>query len=639
MRPLTFRTRLAILAGSTVLLIGVARATVDASHLRGRVARNVHVAGIDAGGRAPDALDAVFDAVEDRYRAMSIRVATGDGGFSVSGAELGLTVDRPRLRARLLAARRTGSPTARIGSYLASFVRGTSVHVPVRLSLDAVRASLRAAEGSARREPVDPQLKLSNGVFTVLPGSDGEGIDAAALATAVRMAIDRGDEPVTVAANRMLLPSKYTNEELQALVDRATQLTAQPVRIRAGATEVSIGPAALRRLVKPAIVDRHVELTFDRAATEGVLEGALASVNRPPVDAKLQIEDDGTIRTIPSRVGLRCCREDSVDRLQAALERPERSVVQIDLLVDQPRITTDEVKGWGITRAVSTFTTNHRAGEDRVKNIHRIADLLRGTIIPPGTTFSVNDTIGPRTAAKGFVSAHVIEDGVFKENYGGGISQFATTLFNAAFFAGLEIPEYKAHSLYIPRYPLGREATLSYPYPDLKVRNITPYGVMIWPTYTASSITITLFSTPYITSTVADRIDTHQGKCRLVETIRKRVFPDGREQKDTFRAVYQPKEGVDCSGNPTPGATTTTLRPPPTSKGATTTSGPSAADASATTRATASATSAPNTAAPPPSTAASGGGSGGGSGGSSGGGSGAGGNGVSPARPPVTGVG
>ena len=55
-----------------------------------------------------------------------------------------------------------------------------------------------------------------------------------------------------------------------------------------------------------------------------------------------------------------------------------------------------------------------------------------------------------------------------REAVGGGISQFATTLFNAAFFAGLDIPEYQSHSIYITRYPYGREATLSYPAPDLE---------------------------------------------------------------------------------------------------------------------------------------------------------------------------
>ena len=80
-----------------------------------------------------------------------------------------------------------------------------------------------------------------------------------------------------------------------------------------------------------------------------------------------------------------------------------------------------------------------------------------------------------------------IENGVLVDTVGGGISQFATTTFNAAFFGGLDLVEYQSHSIYISRYPYGREATLSFPKPDLVIGNNTPYGVLIWPTYTGTS--------------------------------------------------------------------------------------------------------------------------------------------------------
>src|SRR5690606_29751454 len=92
----------------------------------------------------------------------------------------------------------------------------------------------------------------------------------------------------------------------------------------------------------------------------------------------------------------------------------------------------------GIRELVGEFTTRYPAGQPRVVNIKRIAELTRGVIIEPGATFSVNDFVGRRTVDKGFVSAGVIQNGVFQDDVGGGISQFATTLFNAAFFGGLD---------------------------------------------------------------------------------------------------------------------------------------------------------------------------------------------------------
>ncbi len=243
----------------------------------------------------------------------------------------------------------------------------------------------------------------------------------------------------------------------------------------------------------------------------------------------------------------------------------------------------------GVTEVVGSFTTNHAAGEPRVTNIHRMADIVQGAIIEPGGTFSLNDHVGRRTVDKGFVEAPVIDaEYKFSKDVGGGVSQFSTTLFNAAFFAGLDIPTYGMHGIYISRYPYGREATLDYPSLDLRVRNSTPYGVLIWPSYSASSITVTLYSTHTVegeqTGQTTEEIPTTQVVeipttlppattppdpsaptteapppteppsppepklyvCTRVITERTRTYTDGRKTVDTFYALYAPQEGVVC---------------------------------------------------------------------------------------------
>ena len=117
-----------------------------------------------------------------------------------------------------------------------------------------------------------------------------------------------------------------------------------------------------------------------------------------------------------------------------------------------------------ITEQVSSFTTNHACRANRVQNIHRACDIVNGTIVEPGQTFSLNDTLGPRTPERGFVQAPAFatEEGFF-DAYGGGVSQFSTTLFNATFFGGYKDVAHTPHSIYISRYPMGREATLDYP--------------------------------------------------------------------------------------------------------------------------------------------------------------------------------
>jgi vancomycin resistance protein YoaR len=105
--------------------------------------------------------------------------------------------------------------------------------------------------------------------------------------------------------------------------------------------------------------------------------------------------------------------------------------------------------------------------------------LLDGTLVPPGGTFSLNGTIGERTAERGFKPAPVIIGTEYAEEVGGGTSQVATTVFNAAWEAGLEITERNPHSLYISRYQLGRDATVYWPTLDLRFRNDTKTWVLV----------------------------------------------------------------------------------------------------------------------------------------------------------------
>jgi vancomycin resistance protein YoaR len=235
----------------------------------------------------------------------------------------------------------------------------------------------------------------------------------------------------------------------------------------------------------------------------------------------------------------------------------------------EPKISAEQAATLGIKEIVGIFTTKHPPNQPRVKNIHRIADLMRGQVILPGQTMSVNAIIGRRTPAKGFVNAPVIQEGLFAEDFGGGVSQFATTLFNAAFLAGLEFPEYQSHSIYLSRYPYGREATLNYPHPDLKIRNTTPYGVLIWPSYTGSAIGVTLYSTKTWKVTQTGQTKSPSGVCTRVRTERTRLrLSDNVTKKDAVFATYRPEEGVNCNGTrtstttSTPAATTSTTKKP-----------------------------------------------------------------------------
>ena len=177
------------------------------------------------------------------------------------------------------------------------------------------------------------------------------------------------------------------------------------------------------------------------------------------------------------------------------LPKTSGRVATVALSTVQPKLTTDKANTLGIKEVVGTFTTHYPYAAYRLQNIHRAADLINGKTLLPGEIFSLNQTVGERTAANGFAIGFIINNGKFEKDFGGGTSQVATTTFNAAFFAGLKIIEHKAHSLYISRYPAGREATVAWPDLDLKFQNDSGHAVVIITSYTSSTVTVTIWGT------------------------------------------------------------------------------------------------------------------------------------------------
>ena len=141
--------------------------------------------------------------------------------------------------------------------------------------------------------------------------------------------------------------------------------------------------------------------------------------------------------------------------------------------------STADAKKLGIKRVTGKFTTYFPYLPYRNINIGRAAALINGTVLKPGDVFSLNKIVGERTVANGFTKGFIIKGGRFKKELGGGVSQSATTTYNAMFFAGLKDIFHKPHGLFIDRYPPGREATVAWPGVDLKFQNDTKYGVLV----------------------------------------------------------------------------------------------------------------------------------------------------------------
>lgn len=371
------------------------------------------------------------------------------------------------------------------------------------------RAGLLAACDSlasdlALEPPFEGDIDVAGDTAVPVPPEPGEAVDCAALALRIERDL-AGGGPLSIEVPIVAREPRTSAASLEALAHDAGLLLAGPVTLTVtfegrAAGEVTLAPDDVRAALQvrfPAVAPASGEaprpeavLRPDVLADE--LDPLLAALGEPARDARFVVEAGGRVRVVPGRAGLRL---DGAALFAAAGEAAKKADKKGTVTATKggPDRTTKKAEALRIKGLVASFTTRYTKGQPRVTNIHRIATLLDGAIVEPGDRFSVNHHTGKRTAKRGFVMAPSIGEGEMIETVGGGVSQVATTLYNAVFDAGYAVVSRKPHTRYFDRYPLGVEATLAWPRPDFVFRNDSKTGVLIKASFTDDSVTVKLY--------------------------------------------------------------------------------------------------------------------------------------------------
>jgi vancomycin resistance protein YoaR len=254
-------------------------------------------------------------------------------------------------------------------------------------------------------------------------------------------------------------------------------------------------------LTLKAGADGSIQATADPAKVAAAFVPLIPQLpTATPTDAKISLVN-GKPHITPSISAVTPDPSGIAADIPAAIVSPTRTITVPGKATD-PAFTTADAEKLGIKQLVGTEDPNdgmtpHPCCRPRVTNLHIITGIVNNAIILPGQVFSLNKFVGQRTAARGFVNAPEIDEGTEKTAIGGGVSQFATTMFNAVYFSGMKIIEHQPHTFWIARYPAGREATVSWPEPDLVWQNDTPYGILVQSWDDGVSTHVRFWSTPY----------------------------------------------------------------------------------------------------------------------------------------------
>jgi vancomycin resistance protein YoaR len=445
-----------------------------------------------AAGPDREAITAQARALAAEDRAVAVRLA--DERVRIRAAALGARVDVPATVDRTLDV----GPLRRLGAPL---LGEPALRPVVRIDERALRRTVAALARAVDRPPGFGAIKVDPDtleVDTTAP-RDGRTADRAALAALLRSRLRAPgsraavDVPIRTRRAPSAADVRRVARDARDFLDVGgldlgrTRLTAAELApvlsLERDGTDVELGvdARALERVVG------KVAARIDVAARE-------PQIQAPAAGATLTAQGDVTWRPRKAGVSVTDGRAGrAVDR--KALARSIRAAIAEDRHRATLRVRTIPAPRAGeVDALLGTFTTPFEPGQPRVTNIRRMVAAIDGTVVAAGATFSLNETAGQRTEDKGYVEAPFIAEGNRLEpSVGGGVSQVSTTTYNAAFFAGLPITAHTPHSIYIDRYPPGRETTLNFPDIDLRWVNDTGAPIVVRATAAGGSVTVSLY--------------------------------------------------------------------------------------------------------------------------------------------------
>jgi vancomycin resistance protein YoaR len=502
-----------VLAGLLALVLVAGLLAVQELAAAGHVRRGVRVGGVDLSGLSRAAATERLTVAARDLQAAPLTLQAGAASQRLRRSRAGVELDVEATVAAALAVGRGGPLDL---DRFRGWFRAIDVPWKARVVAERLDRQLAALDGKVGSEVREPTLRIGGQELT-LGAKGGTGATGAGAAGAVAVEVVPGRPGQTVdraGAGAALLaaaaapagtavqlpigerPPSIGPEAAQAAADRAAALLGAPVEVTAGDGSASLRPADLVPLVRAQAAAGDLRLSLDPTGLDRLLRQKAPFAYTEPTDARFQ-PTGSTVRILPAVAGLQVIpRKAAAAVLEAGGAGAGDRSAALPTATSQPELTTKEAKALGVKEVMSTFTTTFNADDaPRVHNIGLIAAAVHGSLVRPGQVFSMNAATGQRTAAKGYRTAHVIQDGEIVDGLGGGVCQAGTTMFNAAFFAGLPVVERRNHSLHISHYPMGRDATLDWPGTDLKFRNDSPYGIYITSRATPSALTFTFWST------------------------------------------------------------------------------------------------------------------------------------------------
>ncbi|HAT1437185.1 TPA: hypothetical protein I8W29_000544 [Corynebacterium striatum] len=463
-----------------LLIAGIAY-TWDVIANQGKVPRATSVGGVDISSMERTAAVEKLERELGDVETKPVNVTSGEKSSQLVPAESGLTLNYQKAV--------DGIPDASYNpvTRLFSFVKATQ-EIPVAVDIDdtALDGALERVKNELSFAPKDGMLELNNGQLKVTKPVLGQTVEPDDSKNSIT---ENWLDPAGVEVEPVEVEPAINDDAIEAMrTGDVAKALDNPLTIN-GENNVAgtLRKDEIAQFVSIEAKDAKLELKVDTPKAQQLFEERMDGAQVPGQNAKISFSGD-KMNVTPSVDGSIIDWEKTLKDFDKRVKGDERTW-DADYKPDPAEYTTEMAEKATFNDTVSEFSTGGFSGASG-ENIRRVAAQVDGAVVNPGETFSLNGYTGPRGTAQGYVESGIIINGHSGTAVGGGISQFATTLYNAAYFAGFEDVAHTPHSYYISRYPAGREATVYEGSIDLQFKNTTNTPVRIETSFGGGKITV-----------------------------------------------------------------------------------------------------------------------------------------------------
>ncbi len=235
--------------------------------------------------------------------------------------------------------------------------------------------------------------------------------------------------------------------------------------------------------------------------------------------------------------GRRVDQEDLLAQLKAAFEAGDYDAV-LTGRVSEVAPSMDLAQAKESYELLSKFSTEANVNsEDRDHNVKLASDTINNTVLAPGEEFSMNALVGETSEAQGYRQAATYSQGQVVPEFGGGVCQVSSTIYNAVIEAGLETTERNSHSMTVSYVPLGEDAMIAYSYSDLKFKNNSSGNVLVLLDAEGPAVTCYIYGIPVLEEGVTVGMDSWVEETLPIpdpEYIEDDSLAPGEEEYDSY---------------------------------------------------------------------------------------------------------